>query len=87
MRGLDPEHPGSLAACQASPPALQASGARHAATAICGSAVELAGPEGTADASREQLLATEDTDEACTFVRERIYADLKFSRTEDGKIH
>ena len=32
--------------------------------------VELAGPEGTADVRREQLLATEGTDEACTFVRQ-----------------
>jgi len=47
--------------------------------------VELAGPEGTADVIKQQLLATEDTDEACTFVRERIEADLKFSR--NGKIH
>ena len=38
MRGLDPEHPGSLATCQESHRALPASGARHAATAICGSA-------------------------------------------------
>jgi hypothetical protein len=48
-------------------------------------AVDLAGREGTADARKEQLLATEDTDGACTFVRERIEADLKFIR--NGKIH
>jgi hypothetical protein len=50
-------------------------------------AVELTGPEGTADASRELLLATEDTDETCRFVRERIEADLSFSRKADGKMH
>ncbi len=50
-------------------------------------AVELAGPEGSADARREQLLATESTDEACTFVHERIEADLTFNRTVDGRIH
>jgi len=50
-------------------------------------AVELAGREGTADAIKQKLLATEDTDEACTFVRERIEADLKFSGTTDGKVH
>ena len=50
-------------------------------------AVELAGREGTADAIKQQLLATEETDEACTFVRERIEADLKFSGTTDGKVH
>ena len=49
--------------------------------------VELAGPEGTADARKEKLLATESTDEACTFVRQRIAGDLKFSRTTDGKVH
>jgi hypothetical protein len=50
-------------------------------------AVDLAGREGTADAIKQQLLATEDTDQACTFVRQRIEADLKFSRTTEGKVH
>ena len=50
-------------------------------------AVDLAGREGTADAIKQQLLATEDTDEACTFVRQRIEADLKFSRPTEGKVH
>lgn len=49
--------------------------------------VELAGREGTADASREQLLATEGTDGACMFDRQRIEADLRSSRPEDGKTH
>ena len=49
--------------------------------------VELTGREGTAGTRREQLLTTEGTDEACTFVRERIEADLKFSRPAEGKIH
>ena len=49
--------------------------------------VELAGREGTAGARREQLLTTEGTDEACTFVRQRIEADLNFSRPAEGKIH
>ena len=48
-------------------------------------AVDLAGREGTADVIKQELLATEKTDEACTFVRERIEADLKFSR--NGRIH
>ena len=49
--------------------------------------VELAGPEGTADARKEKLLATESTDEACTFVRQRIAGDLKFSQKVDGEVH
>ena len=49
--------------------------------------IELAGPEGTADARKEKLLSTEDTDEACTFVRQRIAGDLKFSREAEEKIH
>ena len=49
--------------------------------------VDLAGREGTADAIKQQLLATEGTDEACTFVRQRIEADLKFSRPTEGKVH
>jgi hypothetical protein len=40
-------------------------------------AVELVGKEGTADAEKQQILATEDTEQACHFVRERIKADLK----------
>jgi hypothetical protein len=50
-------------------------------------AVDLAGREGTADVIKQELLATEKTDEACTFVRQRIEADLKFSRPAEGKIH
>jgi hypothetical protein len=49
--------------------------------------VELAGPEGTADARREQLLATESTDEAFMFVRQRIEADLKLGGKIDGPVH
>ena len=30
--------------------------------------------------------ATENTEEACRFVRERIEADLKFSQTREGRI-
>jgi len=50
-------------------------------------AVHLAGREGTADVIKQQLLATENTDEACTFVRQHIEADLRFSRTTEGKVH
>jgi hypothetical protein len=50
-------------------------------------AVELAGKEGTTDAEKQELLASEDTGQACRFVRERIEADLKFSRVQDGKAH
>ena len=50
-------------------------------------AIELAGPEGTADADKQQLLATESTDEACTFVRQRIAGDMKFSQKVDGEVH
>ena len=49
--------------------------------------VELAGPEGTADAKREQLFATQGTDEVCRFVRQRIEAELMSSRTTEGKVH
>ena len=49
--------------------------------------VDLAGREGIADVIKQELLATEKTDEACTFVRQRIEADLKFSRTTEGKVH
>jgi hypothetical protein len=49
--------------------------------------VELAGPEGTAGARKEQLLATESTDEAFMFVRQRIEADLKLHQPSDGPIH
>ena len=48
-------------------------------------AVDLAGREGTTDVIKQELLATEKTNEACTFVRERIEEDLRFSR--NGKIH
>ena len=38
MRGLDPQHPGSLALCPASPPAFPAAVAIYAITVVCGSA-------------------------------------------------
>lgn len=49
--------------------------------------VELAGKEGTADTEKRQLLATEDTDAVCRFVRQLIEDDLKLSRFTDESIH
>jgi hypothetical protein len=39
------------------------------------------------NARREQLLATESTDEAFMFVRQRIEADLKLGGKIDGPVH
>jgi hypothetical protein len=47
-------------------------------------AVEFAGKEGTAEAEKRQVLATEDTEEACRFVRQLIEVDLKLRPTGGG---